>query len=344
MEINRLTSLAALCCSLAAASIARGESPDLAKRVSLRSEFSWQSLVGEQLWSDVVVYGAWRIQRHELRSRYRLLDPSDVERLVGSEEQCRAELARLKQRGVIPPLDGAAVITLHGFGRSRDHMRSLGTYLADNGKYTWINVNYSSTRGAIDDHAATLAGVIDELDGIDEIHFACHSLGNLVVRRYLHEAATSDSRWQTDPRIRRMVMLGPPNQGAKAAALIADILHESPLARLITGPAAWQLARHWDTVSPQLATPQFEFGILAGGFSDDRGYNPLLAGDDDLVVRVEETRLAGAADFRLVACRHGRMMREPAIQQYVLHFLEHGCFTCPEEKQSIPPAKPAAGP
>jgi pimeloyl-ACP methyl ester carboxylesterase len=221
-------------------------------------------------------------------------------------------------------------------------MQSLGSHLADSGKFTWINVNYSSTRGAIDHHAATLAGVIAGLEGIDEIHFVCHSLGNLVVRRYLYEATASEPRWQTDHRLRRMVMLGPPNQGAKAAALIADILHESPLARLLTGPSAWQLARQWDEASKRLATPQFEFGILAGGFSDGRGLNPLLAGDDDLVVCVEETRLAGAADFRLVPCRHGRMMRDPVIQQYALHFLEHGCFTCPEERQPIPQATQAA--
>lgn len=299
------------------------------------SEFSWRSLLGEQLWSDVVVHRDWRIQRHELSGRHRLLDPADSTRMAGTEEQCRVELARLKRFGYLQPLRGAAVVTLHGYGRSRDHMRSIGQKLAEDDKFTWISVNYASTRAGLDGHAATLASVIAGLEGIDEIHFVCHSLGNLVVRRYLFEATALEPRWQLDPRIRRMVMLGPPNQGAKAAELIADILHENLLARLIAGPSAWQLARQWETASQELATPGFEFGIIAGGTGDGRGLNLLLPGDDDLVVCVDETRLTGAADFRVVPCRHGRMMRDPTIQQATLRFLEQGCFSLPEERQPI---------
>ena len=46
-----------------------------------------------------------------------------------------------------------------------------------------------STRRSLDDHARSLARVIEGLEGIDEIDFVCHSLGNLIVRRYLGEAS-----------------------------------------------------------------------------------------------------------------------------------------------------------
>ena len=38
---------------------------------------------------------------------------------------------------------------------------------------------------------------------------------------------------------------------------------------------------------------------MAGGKGDDRGYSSFLAGDDDAVVRVEETKLPGSDDFLL---------------------------------------------
>jgi hypothetical protein len=307
--------------------------------------FAWRTLGGEQFWSDELVYGQWRIQRNEFTGHYRLLDPTDVRRAWGTAEQCREALDELKQKEKLPPLAGRAVITLHGFGRSRDHMEAIGQALEKQGDYTWINVSYASTRRSLDEHAQSLASVVGGLEGVEEIDFVCHSLGNLVVRRYLGEASQEQPRWKADPRIKRMVMLGPPNNGARLAKLVAEVLNDSEVARLIAGPAAWQLAREWNDASKLLATPQFEFGIIAGGAGDNRGLNPLLGGDDDFVVTVEETRLVGATDFRLVPCRHGRLMSDPSVQQYVLDFLDRGCFTTPEERQPIaagPPAEAAA--
>jgi pimeloyl-ACP methyl ester carboxylesterase len=192
-----------------------------------------------------------------------------------------------------------------------------------------------------------LAKVIERLEGIDEIYLVGHSLGNLVVRRYLGETASDAPRWKPDPRLKRMVMLGPPNNGAQVAQVLADLFHEHELVRVMVGPSAWQLARQWDDAKKLLATPSFEFGILAGGCGDQVGLNPLLAGDDDLVVRVAETKLPGAADFRVVNCRHGQLMDDAAIRQQVLTFLNHGYFSTAEERQPLiaeaaaePPVQP----
>jgi hypothetical protein len=305
---------------------------------------SWKTLGAEQLWSDELVYGRWRIQRNELTGHYRLLDPSDIRRAWGTDAQCRAAFAGLKRSEMLSPLDGRAVITLHGFGRSRDHMAGIGVLVEKQGKCTWINVGYASTRRSLDGHAESLAHIIDGLEGIDEIEFVCHSLGNLVVRRYLGEASQPNPRWKVDPRIKRMVMLGPPNNGAQLAHVVAELLSDNEIARLIAGPSAWQLAREWEETQKLLATPKFEFGIISGGLGDSRGLNPLLHGDDDLVVRVEETRLAGAADFRVVSCRHGRLMHDAVVQQYILSFLDHGHFTTVAERQPIAAQEPVPAP
>jgi hypothetical protein len=292
------------------------------------------TLGGDQLWTDQLVHGKWRIQRNELTGHHRLLDPSDVRCAWGTRDECQAAFESLKREHKLPALHGKAVITLHGLGRSRNAMSAIGHYIEQQGDYTWINVSYASTRNTLDEHAHSLAGVIDALQGITEIDFVCHSLGNLVVRRYLGEATQETPRWKTDPRIRRMVMLAPPNHGAQLARVTADLLQDNQFVRVVVGASAWQLAREWEDAQKKLATPHFEFGIIAGGFGQT-GLNPLLGGNDDLVVTVEETRLAGAEDFCLVACRHGGILSDSAVLQHITTFLQHGYFKTAAEKQPI---------
>lgn len=292
------------------------------------------TLGGEQLWSDQLVYGKWRMQRNELTGHFRLIDPADVRRAWGNEAECRATFEALKRESEVPPLNGKAIITLHGLGRTRNAMNAIGRYLENNADYKWINVSYASTRNTLEEHAQSLARVIEGLEGVKEINFVCHSLGNLVVRRYLGEANQEQPRWRPDPRIRRMVMLAPPNNGARIARLTADLLHDNEFVKLVVGPSAWQLAREWDDAQKTLATPSFEFGIIAGGFGE-AGLNPLLDGNDDLVVSVDETRLMGATDFRLVPCRHGGVLNDPAVLQHIATFLKQGYFTTAAEREPI---------
>lgn len=331
-----LLRFAAVVLAAVMAAPAAAQTPELAATGMPKS--AMPTLGGEQFWSDERVDQGWRIQQNAFTGHYRLLDPHDVRRAWGSDEQCRLALDEIKRREKLPPLEGRAVITLHGLVRSRDHMDGIGRYLAEQGDYHWVNVSYASTRRSLDEHAQSLARVIAGLEGIDEIHFVCHSLGNLVVRRYLGEAQEPRPRWLIDPRITRMVMLGPPNNGAQLARRLKD----NEFLAMIFGPSAKQLARTWDETQSLLATPGFAFGILAGGRGTDFGTNPLVQGDDDLIVSVEETRLAGACDFRLVNCLHGRMMDDADVRKHVLTFLAHGYFSTESERQPIAREKAAA--
>ena len=257
------------------------------------ANFPTATLGGTQFWTDELVYGKWRIQQNVLSDHYRLLDDRDFRRAWGTFEQCRTKLDELKVSQSLPVPAGKVVITLHGLTRSRDGMAGIGRYLEKEAGYTWINVGYASTRRWLDEHAQSLARVIAGLPEADEIHFVCHSLGNLVVRRYLGEAGEPQPRWQSDPRIKRMVMLGPPNNGAQMARHFKN----NKLFALVIGPSGRQLAESWEETQKRLVTPGFEFGVIAGGLSDEGGPNPLVDGDDDFIVGVEETRLAGRMTF-----------------------------------------------
>lgn len=235
------------------------------------------------------------------------------------------------KRDKLPPMEGKAVVILHGLFRSRSAMASLRKAIAGAGAYTVFCMGYPTTRGDVATHARSLDSAVRSLAGISEINFVAHSLGNLVVRHWLKDLADEKRTLPKSQSFGRMVMLAPPNNQPQ----IATKLIRGSLATFVAGPAAEQLARGWDGLEPKLATPHFEFGILAGGKGDERGYNPLIPGDDDAVITVESTRLPGARDFRLLPVFHSIFMNDKRAQELTVQFLNHGHFESEETRQPI---------
>jgi len=290
------------------------------------------TLGGKQLWSDELVFRDWRIQRHVVTGHYRLLDDENHRRTWGTFDQCREKLDALKQKLDLPPVGGKVVIVLHGMVRSRSSMTGLCKYLAQHGDYTVLNVSYASTRSTVDVHAASLAHVVANLDAeVGEINFVAHSLGNLIIRRYLADCYRHKRGLSPDPRISRIVMLAPPNTGAR----IAELFEHVKIMEWVWGDSAVELAERGDELQRELATPKCQFGIIAGGQGDQEGRTRFLEGDDDLVVRVEETKLAGARDFAVLPVFHGWIMNDPMVREYTLRFLEHGHFISETDRQPI---------
>jgi len=286
---------------------------------------------GTQFWADELLFREWRIQRNVLTGHCRLLDGNYFRHASGSYEHCRAKLDEIKQNRKLPPMHGNAVVVLHGLGRTRNAMLILAIYLDRVGGYTVFNVGYPSTRGSIAHHARSLAKIIDNLDGIDQINFVGHSLGNIVIRRYLADQTDEAAGRRPDPRIKRFVMLGPPNHGSKAATSLAD----NRLFTSLLGKPGQELGREWVWLESDLATPQCEFGIVAGGMGNDRGFSPMLPGDDDGVVTLETTRLAGASDFVVVPVTHTLLPDDPRVLKYTLSFLQNGYFISPDQRQAV---------
>lgn len=290
------------------------------------------TLGGKQFWADERFFHDYHIQRNVFTGHYRLLDGSHLRRAWGTYDECCHKLDDIKRKKNLPPMSGKAVVVLHGLFRSTTAMNGLCKYLREHGGYTVFNVGYPTTRGSVAEHARSLDRIIDHLDGITEINFVAHSLGNVVIRHYLADQSQPEAGIRPDPRIKRMVMLGPPNQGAQ----LAEALGEYGMVRVVAGAPLLQLGRDWQALSSKLATPQFEFGILAGGRSGAKGYNPWLTGDNDLVVSVETTRLAGATDFAVVPALHSFIMDSPLVHEYTLRFIEQGYFVSADARNPIP--------
>lgn len=288
---------------------------------------------GKQFWTDELLWHQWRIQRHAVTGHYRLLDDKQVRRAWGTREQCLREWQQLRVQEQVPPLRKQVVITLHGLMRTRGAMADLGAALETDESWSVLHFTYASSRNHPHEHAESLARVIEHLEAVDRVHFVAHSLGNIVVRYYLGERLRGCHGNCPVPEIGRMVMLGPPNQGSD----LARRFEHQFLFRTLAGESGQQLGGGWAMLESRLATPSGEFGILAGGTGTPAGYNPLLPGDDDMVVSVAETRLAGAIDFRVVPILHTWMMSDPQVQTLTRHFLQTGSFETPEKRQLVLP-------
>lgn len=283
---------------------------------SPRLNLELKTLGGRQFWGDVAFFRGWRIQQNVLTQHYRLLDPHDVRKAWGTLDECRAALDEIKADQQLPPMSGTAVVLVHGIVRSSKSFGPLRKRLEEAGN-TVVGFDYPSTQVTINQAVDYLAQVLASLEGIERIDFVVHSMGGLLVRHYLQQAGE-----QADPRIRRMVMMGVPNRGAR----MANVMQKNLLFRWIFGPAGQQLVEDPEGFIARLPVPAFEFGIIAGARGTPAGWNPIIPGDDDGTVSVECTRLPGACDFIEVSALHSFIMGHDAAIEATLCFLKTGRF------------------
>jgi len=163
-----------------------------------------------------------------------------------------------------------------------------------------VNWRYRSLRGSIETHAAELAAKAKELDedlGVERLHFVGHSMGAIVVR-----SALGRSR----PRkLGRIVLLAPPNRGARLADLAIRLFGP----RI---PAARELCSHPDSFVNRLApAADLDCGIIAAAW--------------DHAVALASTHLPGERDHIVLRGLHTLPLHRHTSAQ-VGHFLRQGRF------------------
>jgi pimeloyl-ACP methyl ester carboxylesterase len=314
----------------------QAEEPETKRRLlplPLRSEP--KTLGGQQYWNDELFFHQWRIQRHVSKGTHRLLDEQDRRHAEGTFAECQEKLEQIKREKSLPPMQGKVVIVLHGLFKTRSSMDDVSKYLAEKGGYTVLNISYSSTRADIGANAKSLASIVEHLEGVEEIDFVVHSLGSLIVRHYWGDQTDPDNGRKPDPRIKRIVMSGPPNHGARRAELWAESKLFRDMYEFVVGDTADKLAHGFAKLESRLAIPTCEFAIVAGGKGDAEGWHEKVPGDDDGTVAVEEARLIGACDFVVLPLKHGALRTDPMVMEYTLRFLQNGYLVAPDKRQPI---------
>ena len=287
------------------------------------------TLGGKQFWTDYRWWQGWRIQYNSTLDHWRLLDPNSVRRGWGGRQAMLDELSQVMASSQAESNPTEVVLLLHGLMRTASSMdpiekelarvdRDLMTLHPDVAKKrTPISFSYASTRDPISAHSAALRELVENLPAQPRISMVGHSLGNIVFRQAIGEWQRNGDPKNVLPRMNRVVMLGPPNQGSSFAAKLSQM----GLFETITGNSGMQLGPSWDRFRDGLGTPPCPFAIVAGDISKSPIQNPLLSGPSDGVVTLEEAALDGMTELASVPVVHSFLMSNSSVVRAAVAFL-----------------------
>ena len=240
---------------------------------------------GRQFWSDVWIGGGARIQRNVWTGHHRTLDAANRRIVFGSRPVCLTSARKMVSgrqsmaRDIRSSRQATLIVFLHGLYQSRKSLQRLENRLACLG-WSTMAIGYPSAVASIQDHAGQVNRLLDQTHGYSRIIFVGHSLGGLVAR-----AALADpGGWHARMTVAGLIQLGTPNQGAQLASWLR---RRRVIRKFLTTPVR-ELSTRITLPEPHREIPVM---VIAGGGSRGRGYNPWLEGNNDGVVRVEETAL-----------------------------------------------------
>ena len=188
----------------------------------------------------------------------------------------------------------------------------LGRRLEHEFALTLHAFRYSAASSGMSNITSRLADFVRELSA-PEVHFIGHSLGGLVIHRFLE-------RFPEQPP-GRVVFLGTPSVASRAAKHASRF---APIAHLMGQSVAEELLqpreRRWTHAHP--------LGIVAG--TQSIGFGQLLAHfreDNDGTIAVSETRMPGATDHIALPVSHLGMLVSTRVAHETGLFLTQGHFS-----------------
>jgi len=195
-------------------------------------------------------------------------------------------------------------------GRSPMSMWPIKKALEAEG-YEVLNFGYSSYCCSISEIGEKLRAELARTVGPQhtQVHFVGHSLGNIVIRYVL-------TRDTLPPRVGRVVMLAPPNQGAHAANTFA------PFAGWLLRPVTELRADTAATVRKLPRVRDVQIGVIAAR--------------DDRTVKLPETHLAEETAHVVVGGGHSFIMRREDVKRQLVVFLRTGHFAAEHEVVASP--------
>jgi pimeloyl-ACP methyl ester carboxylesterase len=208
--------------------------------------------------------------------------------------------------------DQETVVLLHGLGRGKSAMWLLALRIETAG-FEVVRIGYDSLGDPPERILATVTRQIDACckASPQPVHFVGHSLGGLMIRAYLAE-----NELRTPGRV---VLIATPNAGTP----LVDAHHDSWWMDL-AGPTAQLLGTGPDSFPNSLPAPDYPVGVIAG--VREAAFLDLIPGDDDGLVPVESTKVAGMADFVVVESNHVYLRYSREVARQTIAFLRTGEF------------------
>ena len=215
---------------------------------------------------------------------------------------------------------GDYVVLIHGLYKLPFSMRKITKTLDEVG-YCVIDFEYESRRYSIDEVATSFLPQFIRKHCIDpkkKINFVTHSVGGLVLRRFLEKNKLL--------KLGRVVMIAPPNHGSELATFFKKYLNF--IYKFICGPIGQQLDTGKDSYTNKelKQNVNFDLGIIAGRGALSPFSYFVINGIHDGMVTIESTKLKGMKDHMIIPASHSLILFFKFTAKKALSFLKNGSF------------------